>query len=123
MAHRHGQLCAGDLDIADRLPLDLFAVNGQRHGHRTEIFRLRQRIQRAGLAGIGQLIPHLIAGIGVQRTGGFEQALLAGHVDQFLRDLTRQADRLGYIRHIGHVLAEHCLEKNVAHHHQGQAHL
>ena len=42
VAHRRGELVAGDLDVADRLALDLFGVAVDRHRHRAVVFRLRR---------------------------------------------------------------------------------
>ena len=123
MAHCRFELCAGDLHVAHGLALDLFAVDIKRHGHRAEVFRLRQGIQRAGLAQIGQLVAHFIAVIRVERARRFEKALVARQIYQFLRDLKRQADRRCEFADHGDVLAEHRLDHDVAHHHHGQLHL
>ena len=124
VAHGTEQLVAGDLDVADRLALDLLAVDLERHRHRPEILRLRQRIERARLAGIGQLVAHLVArGAGAQRAHRFDQALCAAKVDQLLRDADRQAQRLGKPGHGVGILAEQGLQGDVAHEDLRQAHL
>ena len=51
------------------------------------------------------------------------QTLIARHVDQFLGHGARQADGAGQVRNHVDILAEHGFQKDVAHHHDGQAHL
>ncbi len=97
MPHPGQKLVAVQLDVAHRLALDLDLVLLQRDGHRAIVFRLRQRIQRAGLAGIGQFIPHFVARGGVHRAGGGDQLLRAGQVDQFLHQGHRQANHFGQV--------------------------
>jgi hypothetical protein len=98
-------------------------VDLKRHGHGAVVFRLPQRVERAGLARFGQLVAHLAARVGVQRARRLEKLLAAGDVDEFLRDRDRQADRLGEFGHPLEVHAEHRLDQDVPHHHRRKEHL
>ena len=123
MAHGPGQLVTADLDVADRLTLHLFGIDGQRHGHWAKILGLGQSVQRARLACIGQLIAHFAARGRAHVAGSLDQALFAGHVDQFLSHGARQADGDGDFADQIHVFAEDGFQQDVAHHHQRQAHV
>ena len=123
VAHRACELFSCDLNITDRLALDLFAVDGERNGHGAEVFRLRQRIKCARFASVGELIAHLAACAGVECASGLDELLLSGHVDQFLRHLTGEADGAGQLAHLVDVFAKHCLKSNVTHHHEGKLHI
>ena len=118
--HGGGQVIAGDLDVTDRLSLDLLVVDMQRDGHRAEIFRLRQGVERARLAVVGQLVAHFLVGSGLERAGRLEKQLFPCHVDQFLGNVRRQADGLGNLADLVDALAEHRLDQDIPRHHDGQ---
>ena len=123
MRHRIRQLTSCDHDVSDGLPFHLFAVNVQRHWHRTKILGLLKRIHCARFARVCKLKPHFTATISVQRSCRFEQFLLARKVDEFLRDLQRQTNGARDLSGGVHVLAKHGFQHDVAHHDDGQLHL
>ncbi len=122
MPHGIGQLVTADVDVADGLAFHLFAVDFQWHGHRAEIFRLAQCVESALFAHVGELIPHFVAGIGVQRTRCLAQTLVTAQVDQLLGDHDGQADSPCQIAGCLKVRAEHRFDQDVAHHHRRQRH-
>ena len=92
MAHAFEKIRAGQFDVAHRLAVHLHRIVGQGHRQGAVVFRLRQRVERAGLAGIGQLIAHLVAACGVQGACRLQQLLAARHVYEFLGQGHGQAD-------------------------------
>ena len=123
MTHGIAQLIAGDLDVPDRLPFDLFFVDRQRNRHCAKILGLAKSIQRAVPALIGQLISHFVAIVGIKRACRLKQALFARHIDQFLGHGIGQANRQAQIADHVDILAEYGFQQNIPHHYWRQFHV